>query len=334
MLTILNDCHLAASRSAGTTANTKIALRARLIEQFKDLLPTDASDLMILGDLFDTFDINPLDLYSAYVLLANWLELNKAAQLYLIAGNHDVSKTSSTVSSFELLCNLLRYSYASQVKVILEPTMTPYGYVIPHLPNQTLFNEALALVPECQNLFLHVNYDNHFAVQSDQSLNLTELQADACKAKRIIIAHEHNMKQSGKILIPGNQIASSVSDWISSPTKYYTQVDGTEARLVACRQRDSEYTEVDWKLLETATTPFIRVVGKVKPEDATLAITAIAKFRAVSPALVISSAIEVLTEDDSAQFAASLESAQAFDVMKALGKHLSAEQLQKIQELT
>lgn len=102
MLTVLNDCHLGANRSAGTTPSTKLILRQRLLDQFIELLPRD-SDLMILGDLFDTFDINPLDFYYTFTALNNWLIANPTKSLYLVAGNHDLSKTSTTVSSFELL---------------------------------------------------------------------------------------------------------------------------------------------------------------------------------------------------------------------------------------
>ena len=296
------------------------------------MLPIN-SDLMILGDLFDTFDINPLDFYHTYITLSGWLCANPTSYLYLVAGNHDLSKTSTTVSTFELLCKFLQHP---RVLVILAPAMTNYGYVIPHLPNQGLFDEALANVPLCDNLFLHCNYDNHFAVQSDQSLNLTKEQAAAIPCTKIIIAHEHNMKVEGKIVIPGNQIASSVSDWISSPFKYYATVSdlGKEVNLVQCRRAQDEYVEVDWKSMETVTAPFMRITGKVRPEEATLAITAIAKLRGTSAALVISSAIEIQGEDSTAEFAASLESAQTFDVMKALASHLTIEQMKKVQELS
>lgn len=285
---------------------------------------------MILGDLFDSFDVNPLDFYQTYVILKDWLTANPDNYLYLVAGNHDLSKTSTTVSSFELLCKFLA---GMQTIVILEPTYTPYGYVIPHLPNQTLFDEALTKVPSCQNLFLHVNYDNHFAAQSDQSLNLSKEQAEWLPVQRIIIAHEHNMRTHGKVIIPGNQIASSVSDWLSSDTKWYVRLYAKECQLISCRYRASEFVEVDWKELETANANFIRVTGRVKPEEANLVVTALAKFRAVSQAFVISSAVEVEGEGSADMFAASLESVQAFDVLKALSVHLTTDQMKKVQEL-
>jgi hypothetical protein len=213
--------------------------------------------------------------------------------------------------------------------------MTPYGYVIPHLPNQALFDEALLEVPECDVLFLHVNYDNKFAARSDQSLNLTAEQAAACKAQRILIAHEHNSRTTGKIVIPGNQIASSVSDWLHSPFKFYAQVSGSTITLVNCRARTNEYVEINWKELDGhPATSFIRVTGTATAEEATIAVTTLAKYRASSPALVISSAIEMQTTDDTEAFSSSLESAQSFDVWRALEEHLTTDQLTKVKALT
>jgi metallophosphoesterase superfamily enzyme len=335
MLTVLHDLHLGANRSAGTTVNSKVALRARMQAQFRELLSGIDTDLMILGDLYDTFDINPVDIVQSYFAFSTWLTMNPTKKLYLVPGNHDLSKTSSTLSSFAMLGEFLSASHSMQVIRMDKPGMTPYGYVIPHLPNQALFDEALLEVPECDVLFLHVNYDNKFAARSDQSLNLTAEQAAACKAQRILIAHEHNSRTTGKIVIPGNQIASSVSDWLHSPFKFYAQVSGSTITLVNCRARTNEYVEINWKELDGhPATSFIRVTGTATAEEATIAVTTLAKYRASSPALVISSAIEMQTTDDTEAFSSSLESAQSFDVWRALEEHLTTDQLTKVKALT
>ena len=58
---------------------------------------------MILGDLFDAHDVASGMCLTHFTLLNNWLVEHPAATLYLVAGNHDLSKTSTTFSSFELL---------------------------------------------------------------------------------------------------------------------------------------------------------------------------------------------------------------------------------------
>jgi predicted phosphodiesterase len=330
MLTVLNDVHIGAIRVAGTTPTTKLALQAHLLSQFKALLPN--SDLMILGDLFDTHDTNIYDVYQTYKMLSRWAD-DTEKKLYLVAGNHDISKTSTTFSSFEMLCNLLKFAHPN-VTVIMTPQMTPHGYVIPHLPNQAAFDKALESVPECDVLYLHVNYNNSFAAQSDQSLNLTAKQAEACPAKQIVIAHEHNYKVAGKVTLPGNQVASSVSDWVNSPSKSYVTVTNGTVEVKHVRHAIEEYVELPWKLLEITSHKFVRVVGTATSEEATQVVSAIAKFRQISPALVVSNAVEIALNDDSGDFAASLEAAQGFDVWQALEAHFTASEVTKLRALT
>ncbi len=53
-LRVINDTHIGAIRSAGTTAASQLALRKHILERFQKLLPA-AGDLLINGDLFDSF---------------------------------------------------------------------------------------------------------------------------------------------------------------------------------------------------------------------------------------------------------------------------------------
>lgn len=329
MLTILHDTHEGTNRVAGTTKATQELLKAHIHEQFKALLPAEG-DLMILGDLFDGYNVSLYTVFLTYRALSLWLSAHPTAELILVPGNHDLSKTSTTYSSFELLANLLR---GPRVQVIMEPTMTKHGFVIPHLPNQEAFEGALKTVPACDYLFLHVNYDNSFAAKSDQSLNLSKEQAQALPVKHIVIAHEHHYRQVGKVTLPGNQIASSVSDWITSPQKgYATIADGVLAFNVV-RQRIEEYVELPWQQLEITSHKFVRVVGTATAEEATAVISAIATFRQTSPALVISNAVEVAVNGAAGDFTAALEAAQGFDVWTALGAMLEPSQMTTLRSL-
>lgn len=330
MLTILHDVHLGANRSAGTTALTKLQLKQHLQQQFKELLPT-GSDLMILGDLFDTHDVAMSEVLTTYLTLIEWLD-NNSQTLYLVPGNHDLSKTSTTLSSFEFLCKLLHMYDIAKVKVLDTAQMTPYGYVIPHVANQELFDAEMLKVPECDFLFLHVNYDNHFAAQSDQSLNLSAEQAEACLARSIVIAHEHNTRQVGKIIVPGNQTCSSISDWLHSTTKSKAVIDNGVCTLHVVRSASDEYAEMDWKHLVPSTAKFIRVTGEATAAEASQAISAVARYRSTSPALVITSAFRVESEDGTS-FSDSLEQVQGFDIWAALEGYLTAEQFQKVKSV-
>ena len=54
MLTVLNDLHIGVQRSSGTTPLTQWKLRQSVIAQADELIMEVETDLMILGDLFDT----------------------------------------------------------------------------------------------------------------------------------------------------------------------------------------------------------------------------------------------------------------------------------------
>lgn len=332
MLTILNDVHAGAIRSAGTTPFSQFALRTHILNKFEELLP-ESGDLMILGDLFDTNNVPLWDVSKVLFMLSKWVTNRPGNTLYLVRGNHDISKTSNVMSSFDFLGTMLKVH--DNVTVITEPVAIKYGYVIPHLINQDLFDQALASVPKCDNLFLHCNYDNNFAAQSDQSLNLSAEQAKACLASRIVIAHEHHARSLGKVVIPGNQIASSVSDWLSPGDKQYATINASnELELVKCADRSAEYAELDYTADFTSCgAKFIRITGTVAADTASKLITAISKFRQRSSALVITSAVKTLSEDGSETFEAALEEAKNFSVMEALKDFLTQDEYTKLEKL-
>lgn len=332
MLTILNDVHIGAERSAGTTKVSRLQLRDRLLSKFEELLP-QYGDLMILGDLFDGFNAPSRDVAKVFIMLSQWLDFNTSAKLYLVAGNHDLSKSSEVYGSFDLLAELLQTDY-SNIVVIKQPTMTPHGYVIPHLPNQEVFDAALADVPECSYLFLHCNYDNFFATKSDQSLNISKEQVAACKAKCIVLGHEHQQKLLKGIVIPGNQIASSVSDWLgSSDEKNYIVLRGPGSmEMQVSSRKEDEYVEQDWKHLEPVDKAFVRVIGGATAEEAGMVVTAIAKYREKSTSLVITNAVKIASATDGME-KATLEGVQAYDVWTALAKCLSNDDLEILRSI-
>lgn len=329
-LTILNDLHIGVERVSGTTAASRWALKEHLRNTFKSLLP-ESNDLMVLGDLFDTHNVPLVEVLGTYEILSTWLA--KGYKLFLVAGNHDLSKSSNVLSSFDMLGALLKSIRPAQVFVITEPTMTPHGYVVPHLPDQTAFDGAISKVPDCDYLFLHCNYSNFFAAQSDQSLNLSKEQADALLARTVVIAHEHQHREVGKVKLPGNQIAASVSDWQHCESKYcYEIVDGvlTTKQL---QQKASEYVEQGWKDLQPTTAKFVRVTGEATAEQAAQVVSAIAKYRAGSDALVVANAVQIAANEGLGAFATSLEAAQAFNVWQALEAVLEESEVQTLKGL-
>lgn len=333
MLTILNDTHLDAERSAGTTPATRQLLKQRTLDKFQELLPR-SGDLMILGDLFDTADVSAGTLLSTYRILYNWLldlEGLGSRQLYMVAGNHDLKKSSNQLSSFDLLCGLLEDLPGMHV-IKGGGQMTPYGYAIPHMPNQDLFDLELEKVPECDFLFVHCNIHNNFAAQSDQSLNMSLDQIRACKAQRIVCAHEHHARALGKVVIPGNQIATSVSDWLSPGDKQFAVIDCGELTLHTCARRDDEFVEMAWDALADTDVPFVRIGGAATAEQASAALAAVAAYRRRSDALVVTNAVKIEAAGGE-NYEDAVASMAGFDVMAMLRDVLTADEMKILEKL-
>lgn len=338
-LTILNDWHIGCVRSAGTTPATAYQLRLDLLTQFGDTLEGIDTDLMVLGDLFDGPDISKADLLSTYHLLWNWLETRPTCSLTLVPGNHDLAKNSTNLSSFQLLAELVKSSFEDRVTYITEGTLTPHGYVIPHVANQDLFNLELAKVPKCRFLFVHCNWDNGFAVESDHSLNLSKQQAIDLPVDHIVFAHVHQatLAMNGKILVIGNQFPSSVSDCLGNAEKCLMVIDSEDFATgrVTWKAKD-DFLEADWRDLSglvDATQRFIRITGTATAAEAGAVPTAIARFRRDATALVITNAVKIEGVDDAAQMALSHEEVTSFNVRAALREYLGEADWARIEEL-
>lgn len=331
---IFSDLHIGVNRSAGTTPQTALQLRQYLLSSFEKALESVKTDVIILGDLFDTYQIPMSDLLETYRIFCRWLE--RGHKLTLVCGNHDLSTDSSKLSSFQFLGAL--FDNHQQVEFVQGggKFVSDGVYVIPHMPNQDLFDLELSKVPETKFLLVHCNYDNYFAKESDHSLNLSKEQAQNCKAEKIVFAHEHHARTAlaGKVVIPGNQFPSSVSDCLDDNDKFMTELcDNGEVKFIQTWSK-SGFAEIDWKQLESSDAQFIRVVGSATPEEAADMADAIAKYRKRSEALVITNAVKVGSDDIGEELTLnSLEAISKFDVMAALKKMLTEDEIKTLESL-
>jgi len=328
-LRVLNDTHVGAIRSAGTTVASQLALRKHILERFQKLLPT-TGDLLINGDLFDSFSAPMNDVLTTYEVLADWLHEHPSATLYNSAGNHDKSKSSNVMSSFQFLGRLLTRQFSHRYVHIEQPTEIPYGYVIPHLANQELFNAALSGTPSTKRLFLHCNLGNKFAEAADQSLNLSLLVLDTLPCDEVILGHEHKHRTVGKVVVVGNQIPTSVADW-QGPDKYYADIE-LSTELHCCAEKQKEFIQQDWHSLKETGALFVQVTGDAAADQAFEVVSAINKFRKLSNAFVVSNSVDV-TADVGSVFSANLESVKAFSILQSLKESLTAKEFDKIKEL-
>lgn len=327
MLTIINDTHLGVRRSAGTTKESQAALSGFILDKFDDLLTlADGGNLLINGDLFDRFEVDKLTEFEAFRMLVQWLRRNQSCRLFLAAGNHDLSRDSSRRSSFDNLCQYLR-SFAPAQVVVINGGFYQIGdwAVIPHMANQELFDAELekALNNDIKHLFLHCNYDNNFAAQTDHSLNVSAEQAQrfAERGITLVLAHEHNKRRVGNVVIVGNQIATSVADLVNDTgDKQYAVLKDGELTTEDFFSLSELYAAVDWQDELPADASFIRVEGEADYSQAAEVVERIAEWRKTSQAFVITNAVRVGTMD-TGHLSQDVRS-EKFDIWQALMAHL------------
>lgn len=338
---VINDLHIGTARKSGTTVESQKALRGFLFDSVKSLFDTSDETILVNGDLFDTFNVPSEDLLETFKIMSEWLSWPRK-KLYLSAGNHDLSRDSQKLSSFHLLGELLKMQHPEKVGSIFQPSDINVGgeihYVIPHLIDQTAFDEALANVPDyCKYVFIHANYNSPFAIHSDHSLNVSEEQAvKLVEAGHILVfGHEHQARQFNGVVITGNQTPSSISDCLGNDEKNCLIVGQGAHKLVQTWKADGSFVRVDWR--EAHTVPedaqFIRVEGDAGLEEAAEAVKVISNLRQKHKAFVISNAVNVRTDELSQEFHDSVEDVKGFDILNFLLEALEESQASKVKEL-
>lgn len=344
MIAVISDQHLGVQRVAGTTHESAQALREYLHRKFKETL-TLADDVIINGDLFDSNRVATADLLKTYETISEWLDGGTRA-ITLIAGNHDLSKNSQELSSFELLAFLLRSRYPDQVQYLQGASWVGDGiYAVSHVTNQECFDLELSRVPEgVRWLLLHANFDSKFAADAEHSLNLDRAQAKALTARgiKIVMGHEHQGRElmNGKVIIVGNQVPNSVSDCLGNDTKRALIIDGNEHKFVKTWSADDEgdgwFARVDWRELsgvEEEGRGFIRVEGDAGAEEASEVIRAISAFRSKSKSFVVANAVKVEALEGMGELAESIEDIRSLDVIEMLLAELDEPQVAVIRKL-
>lgn len=343
---ILNDLHLGARRKAGTTLTSQEALRSFVFYEFEALLcSTSERHVLILGDLFDGFEVEPADMIWAFKILSEFLE-NGQTKLTLVAGNHDWHPRGDKVSTFHLLAHFLQHAYGSDRVGVIDhkdglTKVEDRVWTIPHMPNQDLFDIELsrAMTERGDYLLLHANYDNNFAVEADHSLNVSAEVADQLieRGWTLLFAHEHQTKvaKGGRVLIPGNQIPTSVADCLGCNSKAYTVLDKSECQMVVWKMISDVFAEVEWHDLDNAPDKlFIRVTGTATAAMAADVVDAVARFRARSNAYVVTNAVRVEGMAEFDQLAEmNLEQITSFNVLEALLNELTEEEGKVVKEL-
>lgn len=293
----ISDLHLGVKRSTGTTLDSRAQLHKHMMREFERLLSLaqeGGHDLLINGDLFDTFNVDREVEFQVFRLLRDWCHQNPSSVLVMSAGNHDLSRDNSVVSSFHIVARYLEIT-CNNVTVITDglTALKHDIWVIPHMPNQEMFDEQLEACwavagsrMEGGFLFLHANYDNFFARESDHSLNVSAEMAERFKqvGVKLVFAHEHQQKETGNVIVVGNQIASSVSDCLGNTFKRYILVYSGEKEVVSepfWDVSDVNFAKVDWRKNPEDFTDvkFIRLTGDATAEESVAVVNQVIRWR-------------------------------------------------------
>ena len=328
---VLNDLHLDANRSAGATPASAKALREYSLNSFTNFLETVDEDVIIVGDLMDTWQIGLSTVLAVYQAFDRWL--GKGHRLIVQAANHDLSTDSSRYGSLQFLMALFADRPNVQFVIHAGAWVAEGMYCVPHVANSDLFDMELAKVPECEVLFLHANLDNPWACSSDHSLNVTREQLDKLPAKLVYFGHEHHARRLGKAFVGGVQWPTSVSDCLGKKDKFAYRITGTTIEPIKTWD-SANYAEIDWRNPEASDAQFIRFVGHCKPDEAAEMANVIAAYRRSSDAFVITNAVKVGEDTEGAELElASLEAINKFSVMDALKEYLSVEDVNILESL-
>lgn len=336
---IINDVHIGFQRKGGTTPSSAEALRSYLFQSLGRLLEeTEETHLLIAGDLFDDFDIPARDWVETFNLLAGTLAGRLDMRLTLVAGNHDHSPKAERVSSFQMLCQVMRSMFERRVTVIgideWDPLEGGSVVALAHCSNQAIFDEKLIelldFVRSGHRVILHANYDNNFTVESDHSLNVSREMAKrfASEGATLYFAHVHQAKTDlgGSVVVMGNQWPTSVADCLGNDDKFAHVFNGgvTKIRTWDYAEEENGFTQVDWQDLDKPIVKcsFLRVTGKATAAQASEVVNAIAKFRQIASCFVITNAVKVEGIPDNDTLPDQFEAAKRFDVMAYIKQHL------------
>lgn len=352
----INDLHIGVNRVAGTTPATMSRLRSDLLDNIARLLGAHSDKhVYVNGDIFDGFEIAGSDFLAFYMICRCYLVDSKTGILTLAQGNHDVSKDSSRMSSFGLLCAVLKSEFSDRVQVVIEPTRIFDGhFVIPHTPNQQLFDQAIDAAVGAADLYtgtyamdfdgshrhcylhLHANYDNDFAVEADHSLNVSaeQVQRLTDAGYHLVFGHVHQQLDGPGLTVVGNQFPTSIADCIGNDYKraIVFHVDGGREEIRTWEAPGS-FVELDWQHLGNPDVmymgvngQFVRATGRASVEQAPLVLQTIAKFRQVSSAYVVSSSVKYDGQDDVEELEVAAADMKAVDVMGYLMEQLDERQ--------
>lgn len=319
---IISDLHLNPARQGGTTMSSRVALEDWLFEQLETTLTIDHDRLIIVGDLFDKRAVSEKTLLRAYEIL-------KDEDVIILRGNHDQNSMEyGNICSLELLGTILPKCQL----VFGFPHVEGDKYFIPHCFDQEEFDGYVDEIPDgIKWVFIHANFNNHFAVDADHSLNLSRKQVFELDKKgcNVFLGHEHRSLVvpcgettiSGNVFILGCHSPTSIADCLSGP-KYarILENDNVDRQMVWSATKD--YIELPHTDIKVTDHKFVRVNGECTILEYPAIVRQIAELRKKSEAFIVANNVKVKTSEEKSMTATEVT---GFNVLELVLENLDDE---------
>lgn len=157
--------------------------KMKVEEAVKEVSEEGKEGIIIMGDLFDSFSVNYDDLMTAYHILKNCIP--EDISVYILAGNHDLSKDRTRTSAFDILSMLL-----PKINFVRDVTKIGVDLLVPYYPSDELAEKLSDYKGLCCTVY------GHFEETDFSWLRTWFL--------RVFSGHIHCRRQEGNLTVVGS----------------------------------------------------------------------------------------------------------------------------------
>lgn len=122
----IGDPHIGKSFKQGVPKDLLGKREQMSLDLFRELLNSGTNYVIIVGDLFDKFQVDVTTFYKVLMIVEEASKNNPNTKFIFLNGNHDLSKEAEKISSFQLLQNYIeKHQDISNIRIILSKQEEP-----------------------------------------------------------------------------------------------------------------------------------------------------------------------------------------------------------------
>lgn len=221
----VGDVHLGRVYVNGVPLHMRGQMENLQREKFKDLLATGGVEYTVLvGDLFDSFVVDPSDVdFAANALLAA-ARTSANRRFVVLGGNHDESKDLTRVSSFDNFKLIVKEAKLPNVTIVEEPTVIDdMGFI-----SWSARYSAKELAEKLPSRKLHAVFGHWDVVLPSHANHYNMVPTEQLKAitTKIVTGHVHRpdvIERDGiEIILTGSVIPLAHGEELPEDEMFYT----------------------------------------------------------------------------------------------------------------